>query len=197
MIDRQSPGIEIRPIQQMNHAADFAELFFNDVEVPTANIIGEINRGWYVAMSTLTHERSSNLNTAGHFARQLDGALRHAPADLVNDTSAVELVGKLVEEITAYRYMTLRTLTEMARGRTPGAQSRMGKLWWSELQTRIQQFGLELLGDRAELLRDETGTIAYEVQDYWLGRAAHIYAGSNEIQRNIIAERVLGLPKGN
>ena len=195
MVDRHSPGIEVRPITQMNHSADFAEVFFTDVEVPLSNVIGDLNDGWRIAMVTLTHERSSNLNTAAHFQRLLDEVVDLIPASLRTDRTVLQQVGRFREEIEAYRYLTLRTLTELSRGQRPGPQSAMGKLWWSEMQTRIQDFGLSMLGDRAELMDpdDAPGGLAHR---YWLGRAAHIYAGSNEIQRNIIAERWLGLPKG-
>lgn len=198
MIDRHSPGIELKPIQQMNYAADFAELFLTDVEVPMENVVGEVNDGWRIAMVTLTHERGSGLNTAAHFHRLLDEVLASVPEKLRADSLVQLQVGRFHEEIEAYRYMTLRTLTELSQGKRPGAQASMGKLWWSEMQTRIHEFALGLLGARAEVLADTPdGQVSPLVQKYWLGRAAHIYAGSNEIQRNIIAERVLGLPKGS
>lgn len=196
MIPRHQDGIDIRPINQMNYAADFAEVFFTDVPVPIENVVGELNGGWRVAMSTLTQERSSNLNTAAHFHRMLREAIEAIPENLRNDAHTRERIGRFYEEIEAYRYLSLRTLTELTRGKEVGAQSMMGKLWWSEMQTRILAFTLEMLGEEAEVLRDDSGTVSPLIQRYWLGRAAHIYAGSNEIQRNIIAERVLGLPKG-
>jgi len=196
MIPRHQDGIDIRPIHQMNYAADFAEVFFTDVPVPIENVVGELNGGWRVAMSTLTQERSSNLNTAAHFHRLLREAIEAIPENLRNDPHTRERIGRFYEEIEAYRYLSLRTLTELTRGKEVGAQSMMGKLWWSEMQTRILAFTLEMLGEEAEVLRDDSGTVSPLIQRYWLGRAAHIYAGSNEIQRNIIAERVLGLPKG-
>ncbi len=195
IIDRHSPGVEVRPIRQMNGEADFAELFFTDVEVPVENIVGEINDGWRVAMTTLTHERSSNLNTAAHFQEMLSKVLAQLSDEQRRDPRIRLEVGRLHEEIEAYRYMTLRTLSELAIGRSPSAQSYMGKLWWSEMQTRIQELGLRLSGRSAEIIGEDPD-VTFAVQRYWLGRAAHIYAGSNEIQRNIIAERVLGLPKG-
>lgn len=194
MIDRHSPGVEVRPIRQMNNSADFAELFFTDVAVPITNVIGLIGEGWQVAMTTLKHERGSSLNTAAHFHSTLREMIDLIPDALLDDSAVHQQIGRLYEEIEAYRYMTMRTLSEISEGRTPGAQSAMGKLWWSEMQVRMHEFGLSMLGDRAEL-RDEESTSPL-AQRYWLGRAAQIYAGSNEIQRNIIAERVLGLPKG-
>jgi len=197
MIDLHSPGVEVRPIRQMNHASDFGEVFFTDVEVPIANVIGGLNNGWRVAMSTLTHERSSNLNTAAHFRRILAEVLTLIPEELRHDPRIRQQVARFYEEIEAYRYMTLRTLSSLSAGKQPGPQAAMGKLWWSEMQTRILEFGLAMLGERAELIETSPGEPPSLFQNYWLSRASHIYAGSNEIQRNIIAERVLGLPKGN
>lgn len=196
MIDMHDPGVEHRPIRQMNHASEFAEVFLNDVVVPRANVIGEINDGWRVAMTTLTHERGSGLNTAAHFHRTLREVVALIPEDLRQDSRVRAEVGQLYEEIEAYRFMTLRTLSELSQGRKPGPQASMGKLWWSEMQVRLFELGLSMLGDEAMLVDGQPGEPANLRQRYWLGRAAGIYAGSNEIQRNIIAERVLGLPKG-
>lgn len=195
MIDRHSPGVEVRPIRQLNHSADFGEVFFTDVQVPLDHVVGELNDGWRVAMTTLTNERSSNLNTAAHFQRLLDEVIVSLSAEQLADKGVIARLGQFHEEIEAYRYLTLRTLSESSSGRPAGPQAFMGKLWWSEMQNRIQEFASESLGPEAEAL-DGGAWNRRIFQDYWLGRAALIYAGSNEIQRNIIAERVLGLPKG-
>ncbi|MEH3033702.1 MAG: acyl-CoA dehydrogenase family protein [Aeromicrobium erythreum] len=197
MIDRHDPGVEVRPIRQMNGAADFAELFFTDVQVPLDHVVGAIDDGWRVAMTTLKHERGSGLNTAAHFHRTLLEMIDLVPDALRRDAGVQREVGRLHEEIEAYRYMTLRTLSSISRGRTPEAQASMGKLWWSEMQVRLHEFGLRMVGERAELVDLAGQGSSTLLQRYWLGRAAQIYAGSNEIQRNIIAERVLGLPKGD
>jgi len=196
MINMRDPGIELRPIRQMNHAAEFAEVFINDVVVPRANVIGEINDGWQVAMTTLTHERGSGLNTASHFHQTLREIVGLIPQDLRNDSRVRAEVGRLYEEIEAYRFMTLRTLSELSLGRKPGPQASMGKLWWSEMQVRMYELGLSMLGDQALLVDGQVGEPPHLRQRYWLSRAAEIYAGSNEVQRNIISERVLGLPRG-
>ncbi|CAM3570942.1 acyl-CoA dehydrogenase family protein [Nocardioides zeicaulis] len=195
MIDRHSPGVDVRPIKQMNHASSFAEVWFDDVDVPLANVVGDLHDGWRVAMVALTNERSSNLNTAAHFEQLLREVVDMVPDDRRQDPRVLERIGRAHEEIEAYRYVTLRTLTELSQGRRPGVQSAMGKLWWSQMQTRLHELGLELMGEDAELLDPAQATNGF-VHRYWLGRAAHIYAGSDEIQRNILAERWLGLPKG-
>ncbi|MCW2879507.1 MAG: acyl-CoA dehydrogenase [Sphaerisporangium sp.] len=199
MIEMTDPGVDVRLIRQLNDARDFAEVFLTDVLVPKNNVIGEIGGGWSVAMATLVHERGSSLNTAAHFHRMLAELVSMIPEESRRDTRVQEEIGWLYEHIEAYRYMTLRTLSELAQKKSPGPQGSMGKLWWSELQVRLYELGLQVLGPRAELLDghdDGAGPPAWR-QRYWLARAALIYAGSNEIQRNIIAERVLGLPKGS
>ncbi|XRQ08208.1 acyl-CoA dehydrogenase family protein [Actinomadura welshii] len=195
LIPCDTPGVEFRPIRQMNDDAEFAELFLTDVEVPLENVVGGLGNGWKVAMSTLTHERSSNLNTAAHFHRVLRDAVALIPEARRNDSLVRYEVGRFHEEIEAYRFMTLRTLTEVSKGEKPGPQASMGKVWWSELQTRILEFALSMLASEAEVRSGGLPGATNLFKHYWMSRASHIYAGSNEIQRNIIAERVLGLPR--
>lgn len=198
MIDMSDPGVDVRPIRQLNDARDFAEVFLTDVLVSKKNVVGQIGGGWSVAMATLVHERGSSLITAAHFHLLLDELISMIPKERREDPRMREDIGSLYEGIEAYRYMTLRTLSEMAQKKVPGPQGSMGKLWWSELQVRLFERGLQMLGPQAELLdgHDDDAAPPDWRQRYWLARAALIYAGSNEIQRNIIAERVLGLPKG-
>lgn len=198
MIDMRGPGVTVRPIRQISgQQDDFFEVFLTDVMVPRANVIGQIGSGWPVAMSTLRHERSSNLNTASHFRSVLTEFLGMVPDELRADQRLQEEVGRLYEEIEAYRFMTLRTLSEQSSGKDPGPQALMGKLWWSEMQARMYELSLEVLGPWAEVV--EPDGVRRMPPDwstrYWSARAARIYAGTNEIQRNIIAERVLSLPR--
>jgi alkylation response protein AidB-like acyl-CoA dehydrogenase len=195
MLNMHDPGVEHRPIKQINHAEEFAEVFLTDVLVPRENIIGEIDDGWRVAMTTLTHERGSGLNTASHFHQTLREVIGLIPPERRTDARVREQVGRLYEEIEAYRYMTMRTLSQMAQRKPVGPQGSMGKLWWSEMQLRIFELGLDMLGEQALLTDGQPGEPHDLRQRYWLARAAFIYAGSNEVQRNIISERVLGLPK--
>ncbi len=198
MVDMHDPGVEVRPIRQLNDVREFSEVFLTDVRVPRDNVVSEIGKGWKVAMTTLFHERGSSLNTAAHFRVMLTELIEALPPTLRQDSRVLTDIGRLYEEIEAYRYMTLRTLSELSFGSPVGPQASMGKLWWSELQVRLFELGLEALGPLAEAVDDPTLSNGLQNwrQRYWLARAALIYAGSNEIQRNIIAERVLGLPKG-
>lgn len=192
IIDMTDPGVSLKPIRQMNHEADFSEVFFEDVLVPYENVIGEIGEGWKIAMTTLGHERGSGLNTAAHFSELLDTTVGLLPEESLADPRVLSRVGELHERIEAYRYMTLRTLTERAEGRPAPGVASMGKLWWTETQTMIYELAFDHDPDFA-VTTDAPGH-TYK-RRYWLARAAHIYAGANEIQRNIIAERVLALPK--
>ncbi|NYD57175.1 alkylation response protein AidB-like acyl-CoA dehydrogenase [Nocardioides marinisabuli] len=196
MIAMDSPGVEVRPIRQIHGGVDFSEVFLTDVQVPREGIVGPIGAGWQVAMTALRHERGSGLNTPDHFDRALRDVAAMVPADRRDDPRLLERLGRLAEEVEAYRRMSLRTLTEMTEGRPLGAQSMMGKLWWSEMQTRIFDLAFDLLGEDGVLAdSDDEGTAGLSYR-YWLSRAAHIFAGTNEIQRDVIAERVLAMPKG-
>lgn len=199
MIDMTDPGVDVRPIRQLNRTQEFGEVFFTDVLVPYENVVGGIGNGWKVAMRTLVHERGTSLNTASHFRVMLEELIGMIPADQMDDPRILEELGWIHEHIEAYRYMTLRTLSELTQGKEAGPQGAMGKLWWSEMQVRIFELGLRTIGARAELWDNDPMSSAPDAwrQRYWLSRAALIYAGSNEIQRNIISERVLGLPKGS
>jgi alkylation response protein AidB-like acyl-CoA dehydrogenase len=197
MIDMTDPGIEVRPIRQINHASEFGEVFLTDVLVPYENVIDRVNNGWQVAMRTLVHERGVSLNTASHFSAILGELIAVLPPQLREDAHVISEIGWLHEHIEAYRYMTLRTLSQLAAGKKPTRQASMGKLWWSELQVRMYELGLYCFGSHLELRDGEPDDPlpAGWRQRYWVARAAMIFAGTNEIQRNIIAERELGLPR--
>jgi alkylation response protein AidB-like acyl-CoA dehydrogenase len=198
MIDMHDPAVEVRPIRQLNRSAEFGEVFFTDVLVPHENVVGAIGSGWQVAMRTLVHERGTSLNTASHFRAMMAELVAMIPDDQREDPRILEELGWVHEHVEAYRYMTLRTLSELVAGKEPGGQSAMGKLFWSELQVRLFELGLRSIGPHAELWDTDALSAArpHWRQRYWLARAALLYAGTSEIQRNIIAERVLGLPKG-
>ncbi len=197
MIDMHDPGVQVRPIAQINGQREFSEVFLTDVVVPMDNVVGGLGNGWKVATRTLTHERGA-ATPAVIFDRALRDVVEMLPAHLRSDPRVREEVGAIAEAIEAYRYMSLRTLSELARNKIPGPQAAMGKLWWSQLQNRIYELGMRVLGPEAELEDGANGGLApadFRAR-YWTSRAALIYAGTSEIQRNIIAERVLGLPKG-
>lgn len=196
MIDMRDPGVEVRPIVQINGQREFSEVFLTDVVVPMENVVGGLGNGWKVATRTLTHERGAS-TSAETFSRALFDVVNMLTPQQHSDPRVLEEIGALYEAIEAYRYMSLRTLSELAGNKVPGPQAAMGKLWWSQLQNRIYELGMRLLGPEAELSdgADDSSPPDFRAR-YWFSRAALIFAGTSEIQRNIIAERVLGLPKG-
>ena len=197
-IDMHSPGVEARPLVQVDGRAGFAEVFFTDVRVPVSHVIGDLNRGWDVAMTTLGFERDAPSAPAGRFERdvtELGSIARALGKDA--DAGTMNTIGSLYAQALAYRHHTMRTLTRLARGESIGPEGSVTKVLWSELERETFEKGRELLGPYGEVVSSES-PLSDPVRwhsKYWFSRAATIYAGTSEIQRNIIAERVLGLPR--
>jgi alkylation response protein AidB-like acyl-CoA dehydrogenase len=196
MIDLSTPGVEVRPIDQVDGHGEFAEVFFTDVEVPVENRLGAQDDGWNVAMTTLTFERSGrSANVAQMHGIIADiGEIMRATGAADDDAYCVELAELRAHvrryELNTYSSLSSHRKVEQARLET------MHKLDWSVLQNRLYEFGMRILGTRAELgAPGVPESVTMWHHRYWLARAALIYAGTNEIQRNIVAERVLGLPK--
>ena len=198
MISLDSPGVEVRPIMQINEDPGFSEVFFSDVRVPVGNVVGDIDDGWRLAMATLGYERGSGLGNHVRFSDNVAElvALAHdrggSDDPLLRDQIAQRFV-----ETEVFRHHMQHWLTRMAGGQAPGPEASLNKLYWSEMEARIFATGLDALGpsavlsDRAESMASAGGW----QKRYWYARASTIYAGTSEIQKNIIAERVLGLPK--
>jgi alkylation response protein AidB-like acyl-CoA dehydrogenase len=179
-------GVTVRPIAQLDGEAGFAELFFDDVFVPDADVLGEPGDGWRVAMSTAGNERGLSLRSPGRFCAAADRLL-----DLYADAPDPSLSKAVVDawiQAEAYRLYTWGTVTKLADGGDIGAAGSVNKVWWSELDVALHETALDLLGPRAEVASDWT-------DGYLFSLSGPIYAGTNEIQRNIVAERILGLPK--
>ena len=195
-VDMSSPGVEARPIVQLDGHAGFAEVFFTDARVPAANVIGAVDDGWNVAMTTLAAERDSPARPAARYARDLRDLARIARArDLDTDPVVRDALGALAARAESYRLVTLQTLTQLQRGEALGFEASVTKLLWSELERDIFELGVRLLGPYADTPGEVVGDVTEWQNRYWYARAATIYAGTSEIQRNIIAERVLGLPR--
>jgi alkylation response protein AidB-like acyl-CoA dehydrogenase len=182
--------VTVRPIRQLDGEPGFAEVFFDDVFVPDAQVLGGIGQGWSVAMSTTTSERGLTLRSPGRFtataSRLLDLATRTPTAPAVDDVVETWM------DADAYRLYVLSTALEALAGRPIGAESSANKLFWSQLDIRLHETALRLLGETATLT---TGDDARWLDGYLFSLAGPIYAGTNEIQRNVVAERVLGLPR--
>jgi alkylation response protein AidB-like acyl-CoA dehydrogenase len=195
LFDLRADGVTVRPIRQLGGETGFAEIFLDGVFVPEADVVGAPGDGWRIAMSTASHERGLSLRSPGRFsaaAARLVELWRRAgdPADTaLRDRVADAWIGA-----QAYRLHTFATAARLAAGGTLGAESSLGKVFWSELDVTLHETALDLLGPRAEL-RGQPGPDGRWLGDYLFSLAGPIYAGANEIQRTVIAERLLGLPK--
>ncbi|HCT81651.1 MAG TPA: acyl-CoA dehydrogenase [Micromonosporaceae bacterium] len=187
MFDLRAEGVTVRPIPQLNGEPGFAEIFLDNVFVPDTDVIGEPHQGWRVAMSTASHERGLSLRSPGRFTATADRLL-----DLwrrKGDPSDTAMRDRVVDAwigAQAYRWHTLGTVNRLAEGGSLGAESSAGKVFWSDLDLALHETALDLLGGAP----DERWA-----DGYLFALAGPIYAGTNEVQRNVIAERLLGLPR--
>ncbi|WP_403021150.1 acyl-CoA dehydrogenase family protein [Salinibacterium sp. GXW1014] len=195
LIDMRSPGIEVRPIKQINGRGTFCEVFFDDVRVPTANVVGEIDDGWNVAMSALALERGVGRRTYVKYLPLIETLERMTEVSgLGQDSAALDDLGMHVVQVSKYRHHVGRTIAESANGRF-GPEASLNKLFWSEMEAAIYESGMRLFALASAADAGDSRDYSRWEADYWHSRATRIFAGSNQIQRNIIAERVLGLPK--
>lgn len=189
-----APGITVRPIAQLDGDTGFAEIFFDDVRVPVENTLGPENQGWSVAMATAGFERGVSLRSPARFTEAVDRLVhlwrQHADP---SDTSLRDAVTDVWMQAEGYRLHTYQTVTGMLEGRPIGAEASLNKIFWSEMDVRIHEIALAILGPEAERLE---GPNDRWVDGFLFSLSGPIYAGTNEIQRNIIADRVLQLPKG-
>jgi len=190
LVPLAAPGVTVRGFGRLDGDEGFAEVFLDDVFVPDADVLGEVHQGWGVAMATTSSERGLTLRSPGRFTatagRLVD--LWRARAD-ANDTRLRDAVVQAWMDAEAYRWQTFLTVTRMTDGEQVGAESSLTKVFWSDLDVRMHELALELLGADAE--HDDSGWM----KGYQFALSGPIYAGTNEIQRNVIAERVLGLPR--
>lgn len=205
LVDMHSPGVTVQPLRQMTGEAEFNQMFFEDVRVPRENLLGPLNGGWGVALTTLMNERAT-LSLAivmrfqnvfedlAQLARRVirDGACKIDPR-VIGQTLA-----QLHIDVESMKYLAYRNFSRLQRGGTPGPEGSMSKLLWSELNQRMQEFALALQGPRATLTEDSPYVVDHGRWQYGLmrSRGNTIEEGTSEIQRSIIAERLLGLPKG-
>jgi alkylation response protein AidB-like acyl-CoA dehydrogenase len=199
LVDMHSDGVEVRPLKQMTGDASFNEVFFDNVRVPMTNVLGKVNKGWSTAIATLMNERA-HLGTGIYvqFKCNLDQLIAHARELKRNNQPASQdpllrqKLAQAVMELEIFRLTNTRALSRMQNESIPGPEGSILKLQWSEYNQRFQQTAMEVLGPVAQLHGFDNGKWIY---DYLRTRANTIEAGTSEIQRNIIAERVLGLPK--
>jgi alkylation response protein AidB-like acyl-CoA dehydrogenase len=204
LVDMHSPGITVRPLKQITGNSEFNETFFDNVRVPKQNLVGELNEGWRIAMTTLTYERGiSSLATQVRIKQQLDAMIDYARTTRKNGTTLAQdpvLRQQLVRAYIGVEIMLLnlyRGITTRLRGKPAGPEASLDKLYWSELDKWMQELGMELQGPYSQLMEESKYAVPGNWQYNFLrSRAGTIYSGTSEIQKNIIGERVLGLPKG-
>ncbi|MER7518249.1 acyl-CoA dehydrogenase family protein [Streptomyces sp. NPDC126499] len=191
MFDLRAPGVTVRPVGRLDGKPAFAELFLDEVFVPDEDVIGEPGQGWRIAMSATGDERGLTLRSPGRFLAAADRLVRlwrtHGdPADsALRDRVADAVIGA-----RAYRLFTAAAASRAAAGAELGAGSSLTKVFWSELDIALHETALDLLGPEGE-----PADTAW-AEGHVFALAGPVYAGTNEIQRDIIAERLLGLPKG-
>jgi alkylation response protein AidB-like acyl-CoA dehydrogenase len=198
IVDMRSPGIEIRPIRQINGGTGFNEVFFSDVRIPDSNRVGAVNDGWRGAITTLMNERAAIGGGGGGlgFAELLSTvrSTPHGDGNALDDPAVRQRLADFYVRSTGLTYTTYRTLTALSRGQTPGPESSIGKLVGAPLRQEMAAFALEVLGSAGTITSgDESDGGAWQ-RAYLTTPGLRLAGGTDEILRNIIAERVLGLP---
>ncbi|GCD97397.1 acyl-CoA dehydrogenase family protein [Embleya hyalina] len=189
MVDLAAEGVTVRPIPQLDGEPGFAEVFLDDVFVPDADVLGGVDEGWKIMIATTGSERGLNLRSPGRFvapANRLIELYRRDPRPAERDA-----VVRAWMDADAYRLFTFGTVTKLQAGGAIGADSSINKVFWSEMDVELHATALRLLGEAGELDDGDGGWL----DGFLFALGGPIYAGTNEIQRNTIAERILGLPR--
>ncbi|MFC9978509.1 acyl-CoA dehydrogenase family protein [Gordonia sp. NPDC127522] len=203
LIDMRLPGVDVRPLREMTGTADFNEVFLDDVVIGADALIGEPNKGWAIANSSLSHERAGVANNAIRLQRNMSDVvdlarrIRRHGRPAIEDVAVQERIGELSAQVEALSALVYASLTRVSRGRSRVADAPMTKLMFSELGVAIASFALELSGEAGVFVGGDPEAVDNgRWQDEFLyARAYTIAGGSSEIMRNIIAERGLGLPR--
>jgi alkylation response protein AidB-like acyl-CoA dehydrogenase len=193
LIPLDAPGVTVRPIPQIDDETGFAEIFFDRVDIPDSQMLGDEGAGWSVAMSTAGSERGLSLRSPARYTEAADRLVelfgsRHGSAH------SADAIAQAHMDAEAYQLHTYWTATRVAQGHGVGPEASCNKIFWSETDLAIHDAALDLLGPEAELL--ESGAPGAWLDGYLFALGGPIYAGTNEIQRNVVAERLLGLPRG-
>ena len=211
MVDLTTKGVTVNPVGKLDGLWAFAEVFFNDVFVPDDQVLGEVDQGWSVAMATTGSERGLTLRSPGRFSAAVSRLVDlyrqtttsdnppppHDGSGGFVDPTLRDRVIRAHISAEAYRWSTFGTVTQLAEGGSIGAESSINKIFWSEMDLQIHIAALDLLGPTAALTGDASAAVdaGKWLDGYLFALSGPIYAGTNEIQRNIASERVLGLPR--
>ncbi|MFP5299278.1 MAG: acyl-CoA dehydrogenase family protein, partial [Actinomycetota bacterium] len=202
LVDMHSPGVEVRPLKQITGDPEFNEIFFNDVRVPKANILGEMNDGWRVAMTTLMHERgtlgfalTARLEVALKKLIQTAKERRRDGVVPAEDPVIRNKIAALYVDLQGLRFTNYRALTGLVKTGIPGPEGSIAKLHWSEPNQKLTKLALEILGPDAPLDDTDAWWNGYWQYAQLRSRGNTIEADTSEVLRNIVSERVLGLPR--
>lgn len=201
MVPMKTPGITLTPLAQINGRPEFNEMLFEDVRIPLNHHFGPVNEGWRVANEAVAKERAMiRLYRQARFQNEFEHMLRAALAkpqgrDLAGDSHFRQQLAEVWSLLRIHRLHNLKLLARLEAGETIGAESSILRLFWSEMRQKIGHLGLDVLG--TDLMIDDAGSVGEtRFQDiYFMSRADTIFAGTAQIQRNVIAERLLGLPR--
>ena len=200
LVPLTAEGVTVRPIRQLNGLPGFAEIFFDDVRVPSFNVLGGEGEGWRIAMATAGFERGLMLRSPARFqqaAKRLVSLYRERAEELL-DPSVEDAVLRCYMDAEAYALSTYQTASKLVAGGSIGPEASCNKIFWSELDLLIHETAMKLLGARGELEPSTAAQVAELgtwLDGFMFAQSGPIYAGTNEIQRNIIAERMLGMPR--
>ncbi len=203
LVDMKAPGVTVKPLKQITGESEFNEIFYEDVRVPKENLLGPLNGGWQVLVSTLMHERFGIGETLGGTEQTLAQIVELAKSVRVNGHAASEdpeirqQIAQFAIETAAKKYNGLRSLTKRLKGQLPGPEASISKMISTELMQRMVKFSERLLGQYSLLER----RTPFAPEGDWLRRilaaeSLTIAGGTTPVQKNMIAERILGLPKG-
>jgi alkylation response protein AidB-like acyl-CoA dehydrogenase len=191
-------GVQVRPLRQMSGASGFCEDFFDGARAPLFNVIGGLNNGWAPAMTTLGFERGGNATTAHlGFEQEVSDLIGLAQKNgRSSDTLVRQQLAWSYTQVQIMRYAGLRLLAGLAKGKEPGPEASVNKLFWSEFHKRFGEIALHVAGVGEMIRPDGAGYVTDDWQDiFFSSRSGTIYSGTSEIQKNIIGERALGLPR--
>ncbi|HEY2723945.1 MAG TPA: acyl-CoA dehydrogenase family protein [Pseudonocardiaceae bacterium] len=199
LVDMHQPGVQVRPLKQMSGASEFGEVFFTDARVKATDCLGELGEGWAVAMLLLSFERgASGIGQYTEFRRQYDQIVAVArELGRAADPVARQKLAAVLTELECLRYHSMHVLTQVEQGRDLGFEASLTKLQWSETFQDLWEVFDDILGIDALLAEPRPGLdiSALQAQAMW-SRSVTIWGGSSQVQRSIVAERVLGLPRG-
>jgi alkylation response protein AidB-like acyl-CoA dehydrogenase len=204
LVDMHAPGISVRPLRQLTGDAEFNEVFFERVRVPAANVVGAVDQGWAVGLTTLMYERlalgfglQARFEIALGLLLDLARRMRRDGAPATRDPVLRQRLAQMAIDNAVFKYTAKRAITKLLRGQMPGAEASAGKIWWCERHQALQDLAQELLGPYAQVGRGSPWAVDGGAWQYTFlrSRANSIEGGTTEIQRNILSERVLGLPK--